>query len=304
MLDSCYISVIEKLNVEIKSLKKDKGFHLGNRFLQIVACLKKAEIKKVYKILRDYISSRKIQKKYIYPVKEIISKKNDVDFVNSKIVVYTCVSGKYDNIPEPLLSFSNVDYVAFVDETIPKKDSLWIYRQIPQKAEMNNSILKNRYLKFHPAEFLSEYDYSIYVDGNVRVVSDIRDFVRYCVPKTGLAMHTHGQRDCVYDEAEVCILYKRGNKQKIKKQIEHYRRSGFPAHFGLNEANVIVCDLKNNLGVRLLNKWWEEFCVSGSFRDQLAWPYVLWSNGFGIDDVGCLGKDVFENSKLEILKHV
>ena len=116
-------------------------------------------------------------------------------------------------------------------------------------------------------------------------------------------MHRHGARDCVYDEAMVCLLYRRGSAKKIKEQMAKYCSEGFPKNYGLNEANVIVADLKNNRSSNLLNEWWNELLCAGSLRDQLAWPYVLWKNKLSVDDVGCLGVDVYTNAKFQINKH-
>jgi hypothetical protein len=71
----------------------------------------------------------------------------------------------------------------------------------------------------------------------------------------------------------------------------------------MNEANLIVTDLKNENAIRLLDEWWNEFVRSETMRDQLVWPYVLWKNGFTLNDVGCLGDDIYKNYKLEIVRH-
>ena len=53
----------------------------------------------------------------------------------------------------------------------------------------------------------------------------------------------------------------------------------------------------------LLEKWWNEFYMSESLRDQLSLPYVLWKNGYSIDQVGTLGNNVYDNTKLQITPH-
>lgn len=300
-----HLLAIESLNKELLLLKSSKEFRLGSLYINYLNLLKKGHLCKLYKSICGNRIARIIQKKYTYPVKEPKQQVNNIDYSSTKIAVYTCISSNYDNIQEPLLTFDNVDYIAFVDNPLKThaKDSHWIYKPIPNSLTKYSNILKNRYIKFHPKEFLNQYDYSIYVDGNIRIVSDIRPFIQYCNAFSGLAMHIHGKRDCCYDEAQVCLLYHRGNPEKIKQQMQMYHEEKLPQHFGLNEANVIVSDLKNNQSETLLDKWWQEFVRSESLRDQLAWPFVLWKNGLSIEDVGCLGANVYLNSKIEIKKH-
>lgn len=301
-----YIAAIEKLNAEILQLKRSRSYKLGSAIEKYTQTLCNLRLNKLFSLIHDYRASKKIAKRYTKKIEPSQSTINNEDYETSRIVVYTCIVGNYDSIPEPLLQYPNVKFVAFVDSPnlLEKKNSFWEFRSLPTLNELTSPTLKNRYLKFHPSRFFEEYDYSIYIDGNVRVTSDIRPLIQMCKEKTGLAMHQHGSRDCIYDEAEVCLLYKRGNAKKIREQIENYKNNGFPRNFGLNEANIIVSDLKNQISRILLDKWWAELIKSQSMRDQLAWPFVLWKNNLTIQDVGCLGMNVYNNSKFEIKKHL
>ena len=103
-------------------------------------------------------------------------------------------------------------------------------------------------MKMHPFEFFKdEYDYTIYIDGNVRIISDVTSLFRVAKDsKCGFAMHEHYRRKCAYDEADVCVYKNKGNAEAIKKQMKRYEKEGFPRDFGLLEATIIVTDLKNN----------------------------------------------------------
>ena len=107
----------------------------------------------------------------------------------------------------------------------------------------------------------------------------------------------------MYDEAEVCVSIGKGNPEKIKAQCQRYREEGFPSHFGLLEANVVAVDLNNAVALDILECWWLELLRSGSGRDQLALPYVLWRLGLSVSDVGCLGPNSFRNPKLRFVEH-
>lgn len=298
---------LESLNKEKQDLINSPEYVFGVARKKYLNMLRKLDFVNIFKSLKELHVGRVVQKKYVKKIKN----KNDVLKIfnetceKKKIAIYTCVTGGYDDIQVPLVRFDNVDYVLFVDDKskYDKYKTPFIIKELSKEILNNGNILANRYVKFHPFELLKEYDYAIYIDGNTRIVSDVRWMINNCNEKTGIAMYRHSERDCIYDEAEVCKLLKRGNKEYIDKQISKYRKDNFPENFGMNEANVIVIDLHNKESKELLDAWWEELINSKSMRDQLAWPYVLWKKGYAIEDVGLLGYDSYQNYGFEFKIH-
>lgn len=300
------IQAIENINQEKKQIQNSKEYRLGNTIIQTIGYLKKFQFSKIFKKItirhREKIDRKKLHTKQI---KEELTKSDEIEksVEDKKIVVYTCIAGKYDEVLEPLYHNDNVDYIIYTNnENIQVKE--WQKRDIPDEIQkLNSNVLINRYIKMHPKELFEDYDYSIYIDGNIRTVSDLSSFVNKVNSKTGLALHRHSTRSCVYQEAKACELYKKGNSDKLDYQLEQYRKDGFSDNFGLLECNVIVSDLKNEVSAGILNDWWDDFIKWSSMRDQISFPYVLWKKGFKIDDVGSLGENVFNNPKIEIIKH-
>lgn len=300
------------LYLAIETLEKEKTILMNDTLFRKLCILKSiftnvksGDFRSVIKIIKDKYASSVIKKRgYEHHAVNVIENNHD-DYEHCKIAIYTVVLGSYDRVPIPLVSFPNADYFLFVDD--PEKyasyENSFIVKKIPTEISRKGFIEANRYLKFHPSLFLNGYDYAIYVDGNVRIISDVRHFINYCTSETGIAMHAHRERDCVYDEAEVCCLYRRGNKENIKKQMSIYEKEGFPHHYGMNEATVIVSDLRNPISIELLDAWWNEFVSSMCKRDQLIWPFVLWKRGISLSSIGCLGNNIYENYKLEIIRH-
>ena len=227
----------------------------------------------------------------------------DSNFHNKKIVVYTCITGNYDKIQEPYYVSDNIDYVMFSD--VKHNTKIWKNRTIPDNIKkIKNSSTINRYLKFHPKElFNNEYDYSIYVDGNILVVSDLSQMIQLLNSKYGLGMHLHSSRDCVYDEAKVCIAYRKGNKDFIKEMIKEYQKETFPKKYGLLEASIIVSDLSNNISEKLQSDIYDKLVSTNTYRDQLCIPYVLWKHNIRIDEIGTLGRNLYLNPKIRFIKH-
>lgn len=296
-----YLKNIEKLNLEIIELKKSKEYVLGRKILTIKKLLKQFKFKEV---INEITISKKIKKynfhdeqknNYVIPKLENERK--------PKIVVYTCVTGNYDNVLEPFVKVNNIDFVLFTDIKENNKLKYWNTMEIPYKLEKYDNIYKNRYIKMHPNDFFSEYDYSIYIDGNVQVMSDLTDLVYSVNDKTGISMHRHKSRNCIYNEIEVCKIRKKGNYKELKNQVEKYRNEGFPKEFGMLEATVIVTDLKNNKAKKIFEDWWNEFCLIPSMRDQISLHYIIWKNKLTINDFGCLGYNLYRNPKFRVSTH-
>jgi hypothetical protein len=84
----------------------------------------------------------------------------------------------------------------------------------------------------------------------------------------------------IAEEAEVCRSRHLDDARVIDRQMTRYRRVGFPAGYGLNEAPVTLrrpIDAVKDFDRR----WWQEIC-QGSRRDQLSLNYVLRKTGLPI----------------------
>ena len=292
---------IEELNLETIELKTSKEYLIGKRILTIKKYLKKLQIRK---LMRKIIENKKISK---YSHEEVENNYKSVEKnakAKPKIAVYTCITGNYDKeILEPFIKVENIDFYLFTDNNKQNSQN-WYIKPIPKNiVEKYNNVLKNRYLKMHPYDLFKDYDYSIYIDGNVRVMSDITELVYAINKKVGIAMHNHQFRDCIYDEVEVCKIKKKGNYKEMKKQIEKYKEEGFPKHFGMLEATIIVADLKSEIGKKFLNDWWKEFISTESFRDQISLQYVVWKNNYKISDICTLGNNLYRNPKFRVNIH-
>lgn len=296
-----YIKKIEQLNLENINLKNSKEYLTGKKIVRIKNSIKKF---KIIALVKKMMENKKISK---YNAHEQFDNNYIVNVSNKeklpKIAVYTCITGNYDKeILEPFLKPSNIDYFLYTNNT-QNKSINWKITELPDNVLKYNNILKNRYIKMHPHELFSGYDYSIYIDGNVEVMSDLTDLVYSVKDETGISMHRHQFRDCIYNEIEVCRIKKKGNYEKMKIQVENYRNEGFPKNFGMLEATIIVTDIKNKKAKVLLDDWWNEFTSTKSLRDQIALQYVIWKNNFKIDDFGSLGKNLYKNPKFRVNIH-
>lgn len=213
---------------------------------------------------------------------------------NTKIVVYMCVVGKYDSIYEPIVLMDNTDYFIITDLDIPK-DSVWKKIAIDKsKFQGKSNVEINRYYKLHPHEVFKDCEYSIYIDGNIRIVEDISYIIANMRDSNLIyGVFRHPDRDCIYTEFNYVMRLKRfvNEREKYKKQIADYIKDGFPKHFGLYENTILIRKHDEEKVIKLMDAWWNELMLH-SFRDQLSFPYVMWKEGWSERDICVLGYDL------------
>lgn len=221
---------------------------------------------------------------------------------NYKIAVYTCIVGNYDLPKEPVYQPSTVDYLLVTDGPLPSTGA-WKgidIRAIKGIPSLDTSRI-SRYVKLHPHLFLDDYDYSIYLDGNIKTVGDMRYLV-LLLNQQGFASNLHRHRDCIYKEVEACIRLSKHDPQIMRKQINSYRSAGMPEHYGLIESNLLVRDHHNPICIDIMERWWNEI-MKHSDRDQLSLPFVLWEMGIPVPEIGRISDDVYKIPLIQIHPH-
>jgi hypothetical protein len=200
----------------------------------------------------------------------------------SRGVIYTSVFGNYDNIIEQKLP-DGWDWKYFSEE-----NSLPLYSDNTRNAKR---------FKILPHRYLSEYEYSIFIDGNMTVVGDVNKLIDNYLGDSNVAFFSHSGnsldgRNCVYDEAETIfelgeknmkltpergMLNYKDNPNVIKSQIERYHLLGYPQKNNLITGMVIVRRHNENDCIQTMEDWWTEIKYN-SRRDQLSFNYVAWKN--------------------------
>ena len=190
------------------------------------------------------------------------------------IVVYTCIVNNYDTpIMQP--KFDGVDYIIYSDS--PKFYENYCDKSLPLKRNDLDYTRINRYHKimYHKLEELQKYKYSIYLDGNIKIINDVRN-----IEFKDFMIYRHPHRNCVYEEAQTCIKFRKDDKEIINKQMERYTQEGMPKNYGLNCGGILFRKYDKNI-IKIMEKWWREV-ENGSKRDQLSLMYILWKLNFTI----------------------
>lgn len=203
--------------------------------------------------------------------------------MKNRIVIYTAIFGGYDELVEPDFLPEGCDFICFTDRDLNSK--IWQIKKVEllvgdmTRSARNYKILAHR--------FLADYEYSIWVDGNILVKNDANQLINKYLNDYNMAVYDHRQtkrdsRGSVFEEAEVLIKMASNGKYKddpniIKDQIVKYRQENFPDNNGLISSMIMLRRHNQPDVVQTMEDWWSEI-QNHSRRDQLSFNYVAWKN--------------------------
>lgn len=208
-----------------------------------------------------------------------------------RIAVYTAFFGPYDLLREPLLHPDNIDYFVVTDQAVPE-GSVWkrVPPEVLPEGMAADPVLANRWCKMHPHRLFPQYAFSVYVDANIWVLSDLTPLAAG-PGRFPVAMFRHKKRDCVYEEVEAVLAQGKGSPAALRAHEALLRAHGVPGHWGLLEASVIARRHRDPACVELMEAWWEAFCKN-SQRDQISLIDCLWLRGIQPSEIGVLGDNL------------
>jgi hypothetical protein len=131
--------------------------------------------------------------------------------MKNRIVCYTCITGGYDVLKDPAIVPDNIDFICFSDAYI--QSSIWKCVPIPEELKYLSTVKQQRIVKICPHRYLSDYDISIWVDGNIAIIGNLNNFIlQYDLNICSLYIRKHPSRNNVYDEAKTIITL---NKESL-----------------------------------------------------------------------------------------
>ena len=195
-------------------------------------------------------------------------------------VVYTAVFGNYDRVPPVNLEW-DCDFICFTDNHTLVSSG---WKILVRKLNGESPAQANRRYKILTHEYLGDYESSLYVDANIRILLDPNPLFKKYLQHGMIAIPKHQDRNCAYEEAQTCI--KRGlvNKAVTKRQMGIYAAEGFPKKFSMTENGIIFRKHNEEAVSGLMRSWWEEYC-NGGRRDQLSLPYLIWKQRIDVQEI-------------------
>ena len=191
-------------------------------------------------------------------------------------VIYTCLTGGYDRLEQPAAVDPSFDYVCFTDTE--GQDGVWQLRKIPYDSP--DPVSRSRYPKILPHKVLPEYEYSVYMDANIRITDPefYRIADRLMTDEISFAQVEHPDRDCVYDELRYCYLKDKVDTRTAFRLHRKWTAESLPRHAGLYENNLLF-RRHNITEARTLDEAWWKGWESGVHRDQLCLMPIFLRHG-------------------------
>lgn len=258
------------------------------------------EITQEYEFICDYFNTKLDLYSINDEPKRLMSKYTE----NSRIAVYTAIFGDYDNLIQPLEIDRRCDYYCI---SVNEPENLGVYKWIPFDSICVNKLesytLKNRYCKFFPNKLFPQYDYSIYIDGNIKINSTLSHLVDQ-MGEQNFGLFEHPDCNDLYVEAFRFSeqYFDIDFSNAIKKQVEEYAGLGFPFGFGFVENSIIVRKHNEQESIQIMETWWDEY-IKYKTRDQLSFMYSFWKCGLSKDDIVVLGKDWRKTREFSHIPH-
>ena len=198
------------------------------------------------------------------------------------VVVYTCVTKNYDRIRAPSIVDERIRYFAFTDNPSIAEPP---WEAIPISVNKTLGPIKTaRSIKILHHLLFPDAKTTVWVDGNIDIIGDLFQLTTL-LDSIPLVTFKHPLRDCAYDEGEACIVAGKDSRDVINKQLERYRKQGYPKNQGLIESNVLIRNPKSEQLRELMETWWREI-EAGSHRDQLSFNYASWQTKIAYETIG------------------
>lgn len=192
-------------------------------------------------------------------------------------VIFTAIVGQYDEITQPQLVVEDYEYVIFSNDISEDRLGIWQVRKIPYRNDDPTRVA--RWVKTHPHILFPDYQYSVWIDGNVKIIDKKAYDIFNDLYNKGVIVSSfaHSRKNCAYKECLGIMLSGKDTLQTMMPEVLHLKEEGYPVNNGLCETNCVFMRLDSPKVHDFCETWWgmiEQY----SKRDQLSFNYALWKN--------------------------
>jgi hypothetical protein len=174
------------------------------------------------------------------------------------------------------------DYICFTNLALPQT----IGWKIVQRPLTEDPRLAAKRVKWQSHTVLQEYDIAIWVDAylapNIHYENLLQRWLFQMMETQALIGHrNHKERDCVYDECDAVLRFKRDTPQHVESLRQKLVAANIPLNSGLYDTNIVVRFHKYK-DVQEISNAIMNILETTTVRDQLAIPYVYATRQFNL----------------------
>lgn len=210
-----------------------------------------------------------------------------------KIATITSIFGEIDH------------YNEIPNQTINSDVFLFNENNNISEFKTENSRLQSKYYKIqsHKIKELKKYDWYLYIDGSLNVLSNkLIELMINNICDEKIIIQKHIQYNCIYkitqdiinimedNNSIFCDYYKkRYEKNKLKEEIEEYRKNNHPSNIGLWHGGLFL--RKNDEETNnFFDLWWNQI-NKFTLKDQNSLAFLINKTGIKIKTIECIMDD-------------
>lgn len=224
-----------------------------------------------------------------------------------KICLYTAIFGDYETLKKPI-KIDGLDYICFTDNSNLKSDDWKIIY-----VEKNNDIppgLEYKKIKCLSHEYLSDYDYTIWLDANFNLTD--KNYLKFLFDNfksDKVLLYKHFclagiPRDCIYQEASYSLTIPKYSKEKLLSQTNEYKNlHEYPEHNGLYQSGFLLRNNKDSEVIEFNKLWLKEIQRFGKQypQCQVSLPFTLWKLNIKFDIIS--SETIWNTNRYDITFH-
>ena len=215
-----------------------------------------------------------------------------------KKIIYTAIIGHYDTLKEPKYITDNWEYICFTDNPNKIKSNVWKIVDIKNYEQLtliDNKILLARIIKWSPLFLFEHIDFSIWVDANMVINTDLNVFLESIQINYPIILTKHPNRNCIYQE--IIAIKSRIERGIIKENIGNVNKWAlelqynlkYPSGLGLCQTGLKIHNHKFKQELEDLGQSMRTFMNKfGIIRDQLIFNYISYTNHLKINTLNPL----------------
>ena len=197
-----------------------------------------------------------------------------------RLAVYTVILNDYDLLREPHIRNEGIDFICFTDN-LTITSEVWNIVPIPKEVLSEQSAFKiSRKLKIFPHLYLTSYDSSLYIDGNIELIDSLYPWFHVHERNEVISVARHPERNCSFKEAEECAARGYVKISMVARQMRRYKVD-LPVNYGLGELNIILRKHDCAALHAAMQDWWDEVSTK-SERDQLSFIWAMKKNQISV----------------------
>jgi len=191
-----------------------------------------------------------------------------------KKLLYTIMTGGYDQLNELPVKLPNWDYLCFTDND-NLVSSTWRICLLNNEMGLD-PIRLSRHFKINSHMIENDYDLTMYIDANLRIRGDLDSFLVQALPfEKDFAILQHPFLFSLRQELEKCVEEGKDDENMLRRQFQHYTdEKGFQDNLPHINARLMIRRSGKPELKGLMEIWFAQL-MRWSRRDQMAFNYAL-----------------------------